>query len=333
MARNGNFEILNFTGLVEVAPRTPRLMSQLGLVTNTVFGESTIAQVERITDYTNTINAQPRGGERNFAGRENAIVRNFNIPLFPLDTKVTASQVQDLRKYGTSDTPATVEDRVMRIMSNFQRDYATLKEKAIYAAIKGDSYSPGWTQGQYNYATEFGVTGSVITADVNFATVDLPSSIAETARAHIIDNAGDDASAYRIIALCGRAYFTAFIESDEIVEAYGGYPSAEEPLRRRVGGDLINRSFIHKGVTYIEDISGEIDTDDAYYIPLGITNMFQTVHAPADTIEEAQKTAKEMYVWLLNDNHRVQTVESETSFIVVNTRPELVVKSSATYTE
>lgn len=331
MARNGNFEVLNFTGLVNLAPRTPKLLSSLGLVSNTVFGESTVAQVERVTDATDTISAQPRGGERNFAGREDAIVRNFNIPLFPLDTKFTAKEIQDLRQYGTSDTPKTVEDRVMQTMARLERSHATLKEKAIYAAIKGDSYSPGWTQGQYDYATEFGVTGDVITADINFSTVSLPSSIAETARAHIIDNAGDDAASYRVMALCGRAWFSAFIESDEMIEAYGGYPSTDEPLRKRVGGDLINRSFEHKGVTYVEDISGYIDTDDAYFMPLGIQNMFQMVYAPADTIEEANETAKEMYVFMVSDNHRVQNIETESSFICVCTRSELIIKSSATY--
>lgn len=329
-ARKGDFEVLDFTPLVELVPRTPKLIKDLGLFGDTSFGETTVAQVERVLEGQDAIDAMSRGADRNFAGRESAIVRNFNVPFFPLDSKITPKDIQDLRAYGTENTPESVENRVMRTMGRIERSHANLLEKAFYTAIKGDSHSPNWTQGQYDYATEFGVTGDVTTANVNFTTltVDPRETLEADARAHIIDKAQDNKDSYQLIALVGRGYFTALITHPLVVDAYNAYASDSEPLRRRLGGNLINRSFETKGITYIEDISGEIATLDAYIMPMGIADMFQLHYAPADTIDAANTTAQSMYVFLLSDNHRVSTIETETSFIAVNTRPELVVKST-----
>lgn len=331
-ARNGDFEVLDFSPLVELVPRTPKLLHDLGLFNEAVFGETTIAQVERVQEGTDDMVAKPRGADRNFAGRESAIVRNFNIPFFPLDTKFTAKDIQDLREYGTSDTPATHNSRVLRTMKRIERSHATLREKAYWAALKGDSFSPGWTQGQFDYATEFGVTAKVTTADVNFTvlTTDPRITIEKDARKHIIAEAGDNGDAYSVIALVGPGWFDALITHPLVVDAYSQYNSDQEPLRKRLGGDLINRSFNTGGVTYIEEISGNVTDLEAFILPLGIADMFSVHYAPADTISEANQTAKEMYVFLVSDGHRTETVETETSFIAVSTRPELVVRSVAT---
>lgn len=327
-ARNGDFGVLDFTPLVELIPRVPKLLSSLGLVQNTVMGTSTVAQVERVTEALDAIEARARGGDRNFAGRENAIVRNFNVPFFPLDTRFTANEIQDLREYGTSDTPATVEARVMRSMERIRKSHTNGYEKALYAALKGSSYSPSWLQGQYNYFTEFGVTPVTFPIDFTDNAVDPRITVEAEARQSIITNAADNGDSYKIIALVGSGFFNSLITHPLVQAAYDSYPSESEPLRRRLGGELINRSFDTSGVTYIEDISGEIATGDAYFLPMGISTMFMAQYAPADSVLYANQPAQEMYVFLDETSHRVSKVETETGFIIVNTRPELVVKAT-----
>lgn len=329
-ARNGDFGVLDFTLLVQLLPRVPKLLSSLGLVQNTVMGSSTVAQVERVTEALDAIQARARGGDRNYAGREKAIVRNFNVPFFPLDTRFTAQEIQDLREYGTSDTPATVEARVMHSMQRIVNSHTNGFEKALYAAVKGSSYSPSWTQGQYDYYTEFGVTALKKTFPIDFTdnTKDPRITVEKEARKHIITNAADNGDSYKVIALVGSGFFNSLITHPLVQAAYDSYPSESEPLRRRLGGELINRSFDTSGVTYIEDISGEIADGDAYFMPMGISTMFMAQYAPADSVLYANQPAQEMYVFLDESSHRVSKVETETGFIIVNTRPELVVKAT-----
>lgn len=329
-ARNGDFGVLDFTPLVELTPRIPKLLSSLGLIQNTVMGNTTVAQVERVTEGQDAIQARARGGDRNFAGRETAILRNFNVPFFPLDTRFTAAEIQDLREYGTSDTPATLESRVMRSMQRIRNSHTVGYEKALYSALKGSSYSPSWLQGQYDYFAEFGVSALKKTFPIDFTVdaVDPRITVEKQARKHIITNAADNGDSYKVIALVGSGYFNSLITHPLVQAAYDSYPSESEPLRKRLGGELINRSFDTSGVTYVEDISGEIADGDAWFLPMGISTMFMAQYAPADSVLYAGEVAQEMYVFLDESSHRVSKVETETGFIIVNTRPELVVQAT-----
>ena len=57
--------------------------------------------------------------------------------------------------------------------------------------------------------------------------------------------------------------------------------------------------------------------------------MFGMAYAPADTIDHANKTAEEVYMFMKSD-YRSETIESETSFVCHISRPELIV--DVTYT-
>ncbi len=154
------------------------------------------------------------------------------------------------------------------------------------------------------------------------------------ARQHIQQYAKDNGGSYQIIMICGSQFFDALRSHDKVREAYASYPSDAEPLRKRLGGDVINRSWVSEGITYIEDFvgvqMGEIDTGSAYMLPLGIADMFQTHFAPADHKDFANVEAQEMYMFL-HEGARHDKVETETSFLMVNTRPELICAIEGSY--
>ena len=331
VARNQGFEILDFTPLTELQPRIPKFITDLGLFTP-FYGSTTIAQVERVEDGIDAISAQSRGGNRNYAGRETAIQRNFNTAFFPLDSRFTAQEIQDLKEYGTTQVPASMQNRINRTQERIAKSHASLKERAYYAAVfQGASYAPNYPQAQYDYATEFGVTAKVKPQfDVNFAdeATDPRTTIEQQARQHIQKYAGDAGESYRVVAIVGSRVFDALKDHPRCREAYSQYPSESEPLRNRLGGDVLNRSWETEGVLYLEDFMGQqigaLGADEAYFLPLGIADMFQCHYSPADHKDYANTVAQEQYMFLLED-HRTSTVETETSFICVNTRPELVV--------
>lgn len=331
VARNQGFEVLDFTPLTELFPRIPKFISDLGLFTP-YYGSTTIAQVERVEDGIDTIAAQPRGADRNYAGREKAIQRNFNTAFFPLDAKFTPQEIQDLKEYGTTDVPMSMQNRVNRSQERIAKSHATLKERAMYAAVlEGKSYAPNFPQAQYVYADEFGVSAKVKSQfDVDFSDQDTDprTTIEQQARQHIQKYAGDAGEAYRVVAIVGSQFFDALKDHPKCTQAYSQYPSTSEPLRDRLGANSINRSWETEGVLYLEDFMGQqigaLGADEAYFMPLGISDMFQCHYSPADHKDYANTTAQDMYMWMLED-HRTSRVETETSFICVNTRPELVV--------
>ena len=329
--QSNGFLILDYSKHIELVPRVHTLVNDMNLFTD-VFGSTTVAQAERVVEKTGLISARKRGGERNFVDSEDARTENFNIPFFPLDRHIKAADIQNFRAYGEGNAPKTLESEIARIMARIKRFQAQLKERAMVAAIMGTSWAPNDPDATYDYYTVWGLTQA--TANVNFTTttIDPRDVIEDQARAHIIDEAADSAGEYRILAICSRKYFSALIAHPLVENAYQFYDSAQEPLRRRLGGDAINRMFESKGVLYIEDISGYFGTDDAFIMPLGINDMFKNQFAPADVAQTANETAQELYLWYKeSDYHRDQKLESESSFISINARPELVVKSVGTY--
>lgn len=325
IARKGDWEVLEFHDVAELVPRTDNALEKLGLF-ESFYGVATTIEIERVEQGYDVMKATERGGDRNYAGQENARLEYFRAPLFTLDKMTKPHEIQDFREYGATDVPATVESRVERNVGRIMKSHDFLKRKIMYTALKGSTYAEGLTGSQYikNFATVWDVASDVFSDTYNFNTGTNPALFIETnVRQHITDLAKDNASSYRLVALCGSGFFNSLTNHPSVQGAFDAYPSAQEPLRNRLGGDTVGQIFEYKGVTYIEDISGEIGYADAYFIPMGIADMFQLHYAPADTIAEANSVAREAYIWL-DESRRAATIESETSVVAVNTRPELV---------
>lgn len=329
--RNGDFQILDYTGLITTMPRIDTLLSSMNLF-NEKFGRTTIAQVERVDEGAGRIPARQRGGERNHLAGERTKLLNLNIPFFPLDRSIDRADIQNFREYGSENAPKSVQLEVQRHMQRIRRSHGILKSKAMYEALMGRSWSPEDSVSQYNYYDVWGVTQ--VTADIDFTKLATdPIEVLEAeARAHIIDWAGDNGDNYEIVVLASRKWFSALISHPQVTGAYSQYPSTQEILRRRLGGNANNRIFEHKNVLFIEDISGNVPDGEAYIFPRGITRMFEIYYAPSDTLEDANQVAQELYVFFKQSAYlREAKIESETSFLAVNNRPELVVKSTGKF--
>lgn len=329
--QNGDFQILDYTGLIQTLPRVDTLLQSMNLFTEN-FGRTTIAKIERRDDGAGQINAVQRGSVRQHLGNDRKKIVNLNIPFFPLDRSIDRADIQNFREFGTDNAPATVEAEVARHLARIRRSHATLKSKAMYAALKGTSWSPNDPVCDYDYYDVWGVTQQ--TADIDFTALAIdPIEVIEAeARAHIIDYAGDSGDNYEIVVMASRQWFSALIAHPQVTGAYSQYPSTQEVLRRRLGGNANNRIFEHKNVLFIEDISGNIPAGEAYIFPRGIDRMFEIYYAPSDTLEGANQVAQELYVFFKESQYlREAKIESETSFLTVNNRPELVVKSTGKF--
>lgn len=325
----------DFTLAINKVPRAWNLVDSMNLASTNGVSTETVT-IDVITERTNTFGDARRGGERNTVKSETIITKNLTIPFFPLDKAVRPNDIQSLRKFGTENDLATVNDATARIMERLRRYQTALREKVIIEAIKGKSYSPNGTTEVYDYYTVFEVTGKKLelTFDLTNTASD-PLAKSEEAYAHVIDNADDGASGYEIIALCSPEFFTKLLANDILSAAYINYASLQEPLRDRQGGSSIYRKFTHGGVLYIEyrgAFNGAklIPAEEAYFMPLGIQDMFQINHAPADHLDFVNTPGQELYMWVYTDPRgRRIDIESETAMIAVNHRPELIVRATA----
>ena len=122
----------------------------------------------------------------------------------------------------------------------------------------------------YNYYDVWGVTQQVVEVDFASTTVDPSSQLESQARAFIIDTKGNGTTFTSIWALCGREYFQALVDNAFVRTTYAFYTQGVNPTRDRLNGNSDARRFDFRGITYIEDIYGNIPTNEAIIFPSGI---------------------------------------------------------------
>lgn len=339
-ARNTDFTLVDYTEEINLYPKVWSLISGMNMFENhPITGD--ICQIEFVQETLADIEARKRGGERNFIGSENAITKNLNTAFYPLDRGLKPADYLNFREYGTGNTNKSLLNSIDRIMKRIRSSHAQKREKAMAAAIQGiglDGQAPGI---DYNYYTEFSKTQSLAPVDFTDLTTNPADTIEKLGRRVIIRAAQDGTdshAAYRIATICGEDWFSAFIGHPEVEEAYKYFADSEQNLlRKRLGmnsEDDSVRVFKYKGVTYIEDLSGNFAADEAFILPIDFPEMFRQYISPSDDLPDVAGeggSSQELYLWYKeNKFDRQYKIESECSFLCVNTRPELCVKSVAT---
>ena len=334
VTRTSTVELIDLTDKINKIPRTPSVFDQLLDVSDESVTTTTV-QVDVVQRNLDLMVAQRRGGERTNIKNASYITKSFVAPFFTLDGAIKPTDLQNLRQAGTANDVETVDNVRLNIMEDTRRYHKALRQKAVAEAIKGLSYVGNDLYPVYNYYTEFGVSKTTVPFDFTSATMD-PMKQAEIARRAIVDNAQDGASGYQIVCLCGYKFFDGLLANPTFREAYQSYLNGAQPLRDRMGGNSNIRQMEHGSIVYI-DVSSEklggaalLGDNDGYFIPVGIPDMFRAFYAPGDLIDEVNKPGKEIYMIEKRDYRSVK-METETSMIVVNTRPELVVYAQATY--
>jgi hypothetical protein len=326
---------VNYSPLMELVERDDNLLDQLGLFEKD-YHQGTRIEMERITDKTDKMYAVSRDADRQIAGKEEAQLESFKIPFFTLDHVIRPKDLQDLREYGTAAAPADVQKRVERLIKRIQRGHADLHRRAMFNVLTAGTAYAKKEDGTdsalaVDFATVWGVDPAPA-ADIDFTNQALdPSIVVETkVRKHINDNIGDNSASTSVIGIVGSGWFNAFTKHALIREAYLNRDKDAEVLTDRFGGNAVRRVWTHDGVTYIEETDVTlVARDKAYFIPLGVDNMFKLDYAPANTIEDANEIAEEAYLWVEEGRRKIK-VESETSVLASCTRPEIIVRSTGT---
>lgn len=337
MPRMNDNEMMDFTTYINKVPRSWNLLDSLGLA-ETVGTETETASVDVETEKVGTFGDTRRGGSRNFVGSEESITKHLTIPFFTLDGVVKPTDIQNLRKIGTADGLKGTNETVLKIMARIRAFHGALREKALMESIKGLSYSPNGTTQQYDYYDTFEVSSKRLTKAMDLANnaTDI-IELQEDIFGHIIDNADDGANSYNMVCLASPQYFSSLLANEHLQNSYLQYTTAgrSEPLRDRMGGGSIYREFIHGSVRYIEyrgSFNGQalIPANEAFYMPVGISDMFKVHHAPAYHLDYVNTVGQETYMWIHRDpKGRRIDIESETAMLAVNARPELVVRATA----
>lgn len=326
VTRLSDFEIQDFTTEINKIPRQWNLIDSMNMF-DEVRNSTDNISIDVVQEKTDTFGDTRRGGTRNSLGNESVTEVPLKVPFFSLDDAIRPTDLQNLRAYGTANDVMTEQMARMRIMERLRRYHNALREKIMVNAIMGSGFAPNSTTTQYNYYTVFSETQQTTDVAFSTATTDVNARL-EIAYGNIIDNAENETGAYEIVVLCSPGWFQDFISHPNVKGAYEDYMARVNPNRERTGGTSIYREFMHYNMRFIEyrgSFGGTnlVTADEAFMFPVGIDNMFEMHYAPGDLLDYVNTPAQDMYMIEKRDERRL-IIESDTSMLGVNTRPELV---------
>jgi hypothetical protein len=328
---NGQFELTDFTQEILTIPNQWGLVNAMGLFSSEGVAEHTIT-IEKSSRDATLILDRVRG-ERAYQNKDSVReLHSFAIPHFPFADYITPSDIQGKRAYGPNDAAETLAAVRARKLERIRMSHAwTLEAARCQALTAGTVYAPNGTV-NINWFSSFGVTQKVVDFALGTTSTNILEKLEEVI-AHVQDNAGMGGSASGVMALCSPEFFSKLISHESIKAAYQFYASTQEPLRQRAGGpSTMYREFFHGGVKFVEyrgNYNGNrlIPAGDAVFVPTGISDLFVTYYGPANKFEFTNTVGEEVYAFEYTDpkGEKIE-IETETNFINMLTRPQLVVR-------
>lgn len=330
------YTIVDYTEELMLVPNMWNLIEQEGIFasegisTNVVVFDKTQTTAQLVED-------KPYGERSTFGGNENTALFSYAIPTFPLDDDITIGDVFGLRRVGTADMRESVENVVAKKVTQIRRSHALTAEFARCQAIQGLVYAPNSTIDTTDWYTTFGQTQTTVNFDFANTAVDQRANVQKVV-AHIQDVFLSGGVLEEIIFFCTPNFFAALIANAQIEAAYTFYSSTQEPLRNDLRFGLYRR-FTWQGVTFIEyrgklpqegtaaavPFFPETTGGQAWALPTG-SGSFITYYGPAYRFDEVGADGAESYMWTYEDQRQsVIEVQSESNFLSIPLRPELVV--------
>lgn len=274
----------------------------------------------------------------------------FSVPHFPMVDFIRPSAVQDRRNPGSKD-PRKMANELAGRSQALSNKFDLTAEHLMMGAIKGNTVDANGVS-LFNSFTAFDAGSQhTISYELDQAGTEVLQLTAQTRR-YIENNINMPVPVERLHCYCGTAFFEALIIHPSIQEAYKYYQAhqsqlaalsaertASQPAGQNPMQHSMRRGFLHDNILFEEydatvrlpngSTDSFIPADEAYCFPVGIPGLFRAYYAPADTIQHANTTAQEKYMFV-DESLRSLRIDAEMNVLPLCVRPEVLVQLTRT---
>lgn len=224
----------------------------------------------------------------------------LSVDHFQIDDAVYADEVQNTRETGTEAQMRTVASEIMKRVSNHRQSFELTAESLRMGALKGTiTYSNG---GTLDLISAFGLTAN---AEITFdcRTTSASARPIHKACTDLIRKTGERLGGVgfsELRIMCDNALFDAILYSEEVASTYRNTDAATFLRQSYVGPNRSVWGIFEYGGVVFENYRGttavNVGAGKGQVLPMGIPNLFKTVHAPADYEETVNTLGEELYV-------------------------------------
>lgn len=305
--RQDPFSLIAMTQAVNRQKFVPDLLESLGIFTPEPIREEKF-WVEKKQNRVALIGTSPRGAPKTQTKKDRATVRDFRTTRLRQGDTLTASEVANIRAFGTEAEVIAVATEVAGRTSKIQADMRLTWENMRLGAITGSVIDADGSSVIYDWYSEFDVTpaeeiawnfGAATAADGNI------KKLANQVKRGMIRSSGNSfGTNARIVALCGDNFFDDLTTNKETRATYLNQPEASL-LRMEYAGAY--GTFYYGGIEWInyrstDDQPGDtegpfvgIPTNECRLFPAGVRNVFAHVMSPAESFDLVNTLGQQWY--------------------------------------
>lgn len=284
--------------------------------------------LEEKDGYLKILEARPMGSLGQGLAKESRSLRTFKCPHFPIDTHISAADINRVREFG-KETIASVSRRVNEELEEHKAAHELTKEYLLATALQGKAIDGAGNVLIDSFA-EYNVSQEVF----SFADMTTQNKIEKTfrdiLRIHDDNLTGDRSSGAEMA--CGRELYDAIFDSEIVKKYYMGVSETRKRLEndnRR--GFWIEGVFIYEYSDKIKQPNGSfkqfLNPAESIIYPTGTANTFKLYVCPADFNETIQSMGLEYYAKMeAGKMDRGYNFHSQSNILPICLRPKVLVK-------
>lgn len=322
------FSMVSLSNAIKKLPFTPGRIGQMGLFTAKPIRTST-AVFERRDRVLKLLPTKPRGAPGTIGDKEKRKARSFLVPHIPHDDIILASEVANVRAFGSENQLEGVTDVVNDKLEEMRARHELTHEALRAGALTGSILDADGSTELFDVYTEFGLTEANFAVDFDFGgSKDQKEAVLDVKR--LIEDAIGGMSYDHIHCLASETFFDNFTQHADVSDAYA---------RWRDGAFLredMRAGFPFGGVVF-EEYRGKVGTynfipdGDARFFVVGMRGLFIEVLAPAESLAAVNTLGQRFYASQeVMDHDQGVSIHTESNYLPMCTIPETLIRGHST---
>lgn len=256
----------------------------------------------------------PRGAALPQLSTRGRNMRVFQTVRIAKGDRLTASEISNIRAFGSETELVAVQDEVADRMGTIRSDIEATHELHRLGALQGKVLDIDGTV-LFDWYALWGITPPP-TLTFNFATLidgNLREFLTKMIRAMVKRSKGAITARSRIVGLAGDNFYDALIKAKEVRDTYLGWAAAAD-LRN---SGMPWEEFNFGGVTWInyrgtdDGTKIAIDADEVHFFPTDSRGVFKRFNSPGESFDMINTPGKDYYARTIVDDKRNEWVDIE----------------------
>jgi hypothetical protein len=331
------FSGLTITDQVNRIPFLPTFLGDLGIFDDEEPIMTTDVQVDREDGILTLIPTSPRGAPGKQRPPEKRQARYFAVPRLFQETTIYASSLQNVRSERDGMQLMDLQEMVAKrltgptgILNNIAYTY----EYHRLGAIQGLLLDVDGRSIINNWFAEFGIP---VPVEIGFDLGNVANRAAGYVRAQcnqihrLMARAGKGAfieGITEVHALCGDAFYDAFVNHPDVIQTYINWAAAEEVRTGKAFTSFyFGGIFWHNYRGSDDNLTLAIPTDKVKFFPRRAPGVFKLFLAPGEGFESVNTRGKKIYVYRNIDPSEEQAwvkYDVKSYPLHICTRPEML---------